>query len=186
MKASSMRKGSVIMYNNAPYRVMECSHHTPGNLRAKVQVKMRNLLNSAQTEVRFNATEDIEEADVFLKKATYTYGDNAGYHFMDAETYEETTISADAIGDAVYYLQDNMAVQITTYNGDPIGIELPSTVTLTVADCPPEIKGATASNSPKPAKTDTGLQLNVPPFIKMGERIIVNTQDGSYVGRASD
>lgn len=184
MKGNDISRGSVIMYNGQPYKVMEFRHHTPGNKRALVQTKLRNLLSGNQTEVRFSATEEIEEADVFFTKATYLYGDNSGYHFMRAETYEEFTIEAETLGDSVYYLQDQMEVDVTEYQGQAIGIVVPPSVILTVVETEPELKAATASNSPKPAKTDTGLTLSVPPFVKEGDRIVVNTVEGSYIKRA--
>ena len=184
MKASDIRRGAVILYNNVPHRVMDFNHHTPGNLRAMVQTKLRNLLSGTQTEVRFSSTEQLPEADVNTGKATYLYEDQSGYHFMNAESYEEVSMSKDQLGDALYYLQDQMEVEITTFNGEPIGINLPQSVILEIADTEPEMRGATASNSPKPAKTTTGLQLSVPAFIKIGERIIVNTEEGKYLSRA--
>lgn len=184
MKASSIRKGSVIMYNKSPYRVMDFHHHTPGNLRAMVQTKLRNLLNGSQTEVRFSSTEDIEEADVMTLKATFLYHDGDGYHFMYAESYEQVTISNETLGDSIYYLKDQMDVDITTYNSEPIGIQLPSTVTLEIVDTEPDMKGATQSSSYKPAKTDTGLTLGVPPFVNIGDKIVVRTEDNQYVKRA--
>lgn len=184
MKGNDIRRGMVIMYNNAPHRVMDFMHQTPGNLRARVQTKLRNILSGSQTEVRFSATEDIEEATVFTSTATYLYGDATGYHFMDGESFEQISFDDDTIGEARYYLQDNMQVQITTYEGQPIGIDLPTTVVLTVVETEPAIRGATATNSPKPAKTDTGLTVTVPAFVKEGDRIVVNTSDASYVSRS--
>jgi len=184
MKANDIRRGVVIMYNNVPHRVIDFRHHTPGNLRAMVQTKLRNLLSGTQTETRFSSTEDIPEADVVTSPATYLYADGDGYHFMNSSTYEETTISTEVLGDGIYYLQDQMAVEVTYYNGEPIGINLPSTVVLTVQETEPELRGATASNSPKPAKMDTGLTITVPAFIKIGDRVVVNTAEGKYLSRA--
>lgn len=184
MKANDIRKGNVILYNNQPYRVIDFHHHTPGNLRAMVQTKLRNLLTGNQTEVRFSATENIEEADVFYSKATYLYSDNDGFHFMRTDSYEQFTMTKEALGDAVYYLQEQMEVDLTDYNGEPIGIVLPQTVVLTIVETEPELKGATASNSPKPAKTETGLQISVPAFVKEGEKVVVNTVEGTYIKRA--
>ncbi|MDZ4786318.1 MAG: elongation factor P [bacterium] len=184
MKANDIRRGSVIMHNGIPHRVMDFHHHTPGNLRAKVQTKLRNLISGTQTEIRFSSTEDVEEADVSTMAATYLYADGSGYHFMYSETYEEVTISSDLLGDGKYFLQDQMAVEVTTFNDNPIGVKLPQTVTLTVAETEPELRGATASNSPKPAKTDTGLQVTVPAFVKVGDRIVVNTEESKYLSRA--
>jgi len=184
MKANDIRKGNVILYNGAPHKVMEFHHHTPGNLRAMIQTKLRNLLTGNQTETRFSSTEEVTEADVYTYKATYLYSDNTGFHFMNNESYEQLALDKDTLGDAVYYLQEQMEVEITSFEGNPIGVGLPTSVVLTIAETEPEMRGATASNSPKPATTDTGLSLNVPPFIKVGEKIVVNTQDGSYVSRS--
>lgn len=184
MKANDIRRGIVIIHNGTPFRVLDFHHHTPGNWRAHVQTKLRNVLTGVQTEVRFSSTEEIELADVLTFKATFLYSDDSSFHFMNAESFEEIGIRREVVGDAMYYFQEQMEVEITTHNGEPIGVELPQTVVLTVVETAPELKGATASNSPKPAKTDTGLQLNVPPFIKQGERIIVSTAEGKYLSRA--
>ena len=185
MKAMDLRKGTVILHEKTPYRVMAYQHTAPGKGRAVVQTKLRNLLNGNQTEIRFGSTEKVEIADVIQENAAYLYADGSGYNFMNNATYEQVSISESVMGDAKFYLQDNMEVQITLFEGNPIGIELPSTVTLTIVETAPELKGATATNSPKPAKTDTGLQLSVPNFIKQGEKIVVNTSDGTYSSRAS-
>jgi len=184
MKASEIRRGSVIMYNKTPYRVMDFRHHTPGNLRAMVQTKLRNLLNGSQTEVRFSSTEDIPEADVMTSRATFLYQDGDGYHFMFTDSYEQISMSAEALGDSVYYLKDQMDVDLTTYNSEPIGVQLPATVVLEIVDTEPNMNGATQTSSYKPAKTDTGLSLGVPQFINNGDKIIVRTEDNQYVKRA--
>ena len=184
MKANELRKGTVILYEKVPYRVMEANHSTPGNLRARVQTKLRNLLNGNQTEVRFGSTEDVVIADVVQEAAVYLYSDATGYNFMSNVTYEQVAIPESVMGDYKYYLQDNMAVQITLFEGNPIGVDLPSTVTLTIAETEPELKGATATGSSKPAITETGLQIGVPGFVKVGDKIVINTSDGSYVSRA--
>lgn len=184
MKASDIRRGSVVLHNNVPHRVMEFRHHTPGNLRAMVQAKLRNLLTGNQTEIKWSSTEELLEADVLTTRATYLYSDAEGFHFMNEETYDQVTLDNDVMGDAIYYVEEQMKVDLTLFEGAPIGISLPSTVVLTVQETSPEIKGATASNSPKPAKTNTGLTISVPPFIKEGERVVVSTADGSYIERA--
>jgi elongation factor P len=184
MKAKDIRRGSVLMYNNAPYRVMDFHHHTPGNLRAMVQTKLRNLLSGNQTEVRFSSTEDLQEADLFTFNASFLYSDSEGFHFMNLESYDQMAISKEVVGDAAYYLQEEMQVEISTFNEAPISVKLPKSTILTIAETEPEFKGATASNSPKPAKTDTGLALTVPPFVKVGDRVIVDTEEGRYMSRA--
>jgi elongation factor P len=184
MKAKDVRKGTVIIYKNTLHSVMDFHHHTPGNLRAMVQMKLRNLVNGTQVEHRFSSTEDIETADVFQQKGTYLYADGNGFHFMNAETYEEVTITPEMIGDGQYYLKEGMEVQLSMHDENPIGIQLPQTVVLEVVDTEPGIKGATATNSPKPAKMETGLQLTVPQFVNIGDQIIVKTDTGEYLSRA--
>jgi elongation factor P len=184
MKAKDVRKGTVIIYKNTLHSVMDFHHHTPGNLRAMVQIKLRNLVNGTQVEHRFSSTEDIETADVFQQKGTFLYSDANGFHFMNAETFEEVTISLEMIGDGQYYVKEGMEVQLSMHDENPIGIQLPQTVNLTIVDTEPGIKGATATNSPKPAKTETGLQLTVPQFINVGDEIIVKTETGEYFSRA--
>ena len=184
MRAKDVRKGNVVMYNNIPHRVMDFQHRTPGNLRAFVQMKLRNLLNGAQTETRFASDDDLEFADLFTFKASFLYSDDSGFHFMNSENYEQIALSPELIADGKYYLSESLEVEISTLDERPIGVELPKTVTLVVVETVPEIKGATATNVGKPATLNTGLLVNVPPFIKQGERIIIDTTDGSYLSRA--
>ena len=184
MKANDVRKGTVLLHNGAPHRVMEFTHVTPGKGQAVVQTKLRNLMTGSQTEVRFSSTESVDEADVYSFKATYLYSDSDGYYFMNQQDYEQLTLSAELLGDDVPFLQEQMEVDVTTFESNPIGVKLPQTVVLTITETEPEMKGATASNSPKPATTDTGHTLSVPPFIKQGEKVIVSTDTGEYVSRA--
>ena len=184
MRAKDIRKGNVIIYNKAPYRVMEFAHRTPGNLRAFVQIKMRNLMSGAQTEQRFASDDELEFADLFTYKAQYLYSDGDGSHFMNIETYDQIALNEDIVGDAKYYLQEGITVEISTLDERPISLTLPKTVEMLIEDTTPELRGATASNSPKPARTTTGLQLTVPPFLKIGDKIVVDTEDGSYLSRA--
>lgn len=186
MRANNIRKGNVVLYRKEPYRVMDFHHVTPGKGQAVVQTKLRNLLTGNQTEARFSSTEDVEMADIFTSKATYLYKDGEDYHFMDTSSYEQFSLSKESLGDDTYYIQEEMEVGVTFFNSNPIGIELPATVILTVVETEPELRGATAANSPKPAITDSGLSLSVPPFLKEGEKILVNTADGSYMSRAND
>ena len=184
MRAKDLRRGSVVLYKGAPHKVLDFEHRTPGNLHAFVQATLRNIITGIQSNTKFSSTEDLEEADVFTSHATYLYADAHHYVFMNSESYEEVHISGEVLGDGKYYLQDGMTVDLLTYNGSPVGVTLPKTVVLTVTDTEPELRGATASNSPKPATTDTGLSLNVPPFIKQGDRINVDTTEGKYLSRA--
>ena len=184
MRANNLKKGNVILFNSAPCKIIEFVHVTPGKGNAVCQMKLRNLINGVQTETRFASTADVDLADVFTSKANFLYSDADGYHFMDINSYEQFTLSADILDEQVYYLQENMEVMVTLFNDQPISIELPASVILVIAETQPEVKGATATNSPKPATTNTGLQLSVPPFIKEGERIIVSTAEGKYISRA--
>jgi elongation factor P len=183
MKAKEIRKGTILLVKGALYRVMEFNHHTPGNLRAMVQVKLRHVINGTQTEHRFSSTEDIETADVYSNPASFLYSDGSGYHFMNSETFEEITISDEMMGDSKYYLQEGMQIHVSTYEDNPIGIELPLTVVLSIVETEPSLRGATATSSAKPAKTDTGLQVAVPTFVNVGDHIVVNTETGEYLSR---
>lgn len=184
MKAKDVRRGTVILFKNTLYSVMDFHHHTPGNLRAMVHMKLRNLNNGTQTEHRFSSTEDIDTADVFNQAATFLYSDSEGFHFMNSETYEQVAVSNELVGDNKYYIQEGMQVQLSMYEENPIGIQLPQTVILAIKDTEPGLKGATQSNSPKPAKTETGLQLAVPQFVNIGDRVVINTETGEYQSRA--
>ncbi len=183
MNASEIRKGIVILYNGTPHRVLEFQHRTPGNLRAFVQARIRNLLTGLATEVRFSSTESIERVSLEQHRMQYLYKEGDDYHFMNTQTYEQITLDAEALGDNIYYLVDNSEIEVETYDGKPIGIKPEAIIELTVVETQPEMRGATASNSPKPATLETGLKLNVPPFVKEGERIRVDTSTGKTLAR---
>jgi elongation factor P len=183
MNASEIRKGIVINYNNAPHRVLEFQHRTPGNLRAFVQARIRNLLTGLATDVRFSSTEAVERVTLEQHTMQYLYKEGDKYHFMNTETYEQIELDAEALGDNVYYLVDNTEIEVETYEGRPIGITPAPIIELTVVETQPEMRGATAANSPKPATLETGLVVNVPPFVRQGERIRVDTTTGQYIER---
>jgi len=183
MNASEIRKGIVIIYNGAPHRVLEFQHRTPGNLRAFVQARIRNLMSGLATEVRFSSTESIERVTLEQHTMQYLYKEGDDYHFMNTETYEQITLDKEALGDNVYYLVDNTEIEVETYEGKPIGITPAPIIELTVVETQPEMRGATASNSPKPATLETGLVITVPPFVKQGERIRIDTNTGQYIER---
>lgn len=185
MKAKDIRKGNIVLFNGVPCRIMEFHHHTPGNLRALVQLRMRNLLTGSQVETKVASTDDLPEADVFTYDATFMYGDADGFHFMHSETYDQIAITTELMGDGKYYLQDGMKIMVMTFNGEPIGVQLPKSVVLVVSETEPEVKGGTVSNTGKPATTNTGLTLQVPAFIKQGEKIEVSTETGEFLGRAN-
>jgi elongation factor P len=184
MNANDIRKGMLIMYNDTPHRVLDFQHRTPGNLRAFVQAKLRNIKTGSSTEVRFSSTENIERAILEEVEMEYLYSDGDMYNFMNTETYEQIALNTETLGDAMDYLVEGTKIKIEFFEGAPMGVELPAAVELTVVETSPELKGATASNSPKPAKLNTGVTVQVPPFIKEGDRIRVDPTKGVYLERA--
>ena len=184
MQANDIRRGMIIMYNNVPHRVLDFQHRTPGNLRAFVQVKLRNIKTGSSTELRFSSTENIERALLEEHEMEYLYSDGDMHHFMNTETYDQIALDNETLGDGTNYLVAGMKINIEMFEGQPMGLSLPPAVELTVVETPPELKGATASNSPKPAKLETGVTIQVPPFIKEGDRIRVDPNKGVYLERA--
>ena len=184
MQANDIRRGMIIMYNNAPYRVLDFQHRTPGNLRAFVQAKIRNLKSGSSTEVRFSSTENIERASLEDHEMEYLYSDGDMHYFMNTENYEQIALDVESLGDSMNYLTGGTKIKVQFFDGAPMGVELPPAVELTVVETAPELKGATASNSPKPAKLETGVSVQVPPFIKEGDRIRVDPSKGVYLERA--
>jgi elongation factor P len=163
---------------------MNASHVTPGNLRGFVQARMRNLRNGNSFEHRFGSTEKVERAILDTRQMEYLYSDPSGHHFMNQETYEQVTMEDETLGDSMLYLLPNTVIQVDFHDENPVGIELPNTVTLEVVDTEPSMKGATASASYKPAKMETGLTVMVPPFIEVGTKIIIDTRENKYLSRA--
>ncbi|HWC77821.1 MAG TPA: elongation factor P [Blastocatellia bacterium] len=184
MQANDIRRGMIIMYNNVPHRVLDFQHRTPGNLRAFVQAKLRNIKNGSSTEVRFSSTENIERAALEEHEMEFLYSDSDLHHFMNTETYDQIALDGETLGEAMNYLVPGTKIEVEFFDGQPIGVELPPAVELTVVETTPELKGATASNSPKPAKLETGVTVQVPPFIKEGDRIRVDPAKGVYLERA--
>ncbi len=174
----------VIKHNNDLHAVFSVEHRTPGNLRAFIQAKLRNLRTGAMYEHRFRSADAIEKITVDEVDMEYLYNDGDDYHFMNTETYEQTHLTRDVLGEAVDYLIPNLQIKVEFYNGKPVGIELPQTVELTVVETEPGLKSATATNVMKPAKLETGLVVQVPPFINEGEKIRVDTSEGAYLSRA--
>jgi elongation factor P len=184
IQATRLRKGMLIKLSDDLYRILELQHVTPGNLRGFVRVKMRNLRNGTQSEQRLRSEDVIERATLDERVMQYLYSDSAGHHFMDTESYEQLALSDEILGDAVGYLVPESTIRMEFYGAEPVGIELPQTIDLTVTDTAPGIKGATASAQLKPATLETGLVVQVPPFINVGDRIRVNTESGEYQARA--
>lgn len=174
----------VIKFNGELYSVFTMTHRTPGNLRGFVQVKMRSLRTGSMNEHRFASEDRVEKAMLDEQKMEYMYKDAEYFYFMNTETYEQVQLSAELLGDAALYLIDNLPVAVTFYEGKAMSVELPATVDLTIVETEPSLKGATVSNVGKPAKMETGLVVQVPAFIEQGEKIRVNTTEGTYVERA--
>lgn len=184
VQARRLRKGQLIKINNDLFRILELHHLTPGNLRAHVQCRMRNIRTSSLHDVKWRAEEDIERASLEEKEMQYLYKDGDSYCFMDTSTYDQVHMSSEVLGDAMGYLVPDSTIRVEFYGEEPVGIELPATVDLLVKETVPGIKGATVSNQVKPATVETGLVVQVPPFINEGDRIRVNTETGEYQSRA--
>ena len=182
--ATQLRPGMVVKFNNDLFSVFKMEHRTPGNLRGFVQVKMRNFKSGTMIEHRFSSEDKVEKASLDEQEMEYLYDDGEYYYFMNTETFEQMHLVKDLLGDATDYLTPNLKVNVEFYEGKPISVELPPTVDLIVAETEPGIKGATVSNVTKAAKCETGLVVQVPPFITEGEKIRVSTSDASYQARA--
>lgn len=182
--ATQMRPGMVIKYNNDLYSVFSVNHRTPGNLRGFVQARMRSLKSGTMIENRFSSEDKVEKAILDEQEMEYLYDDGEYYYFMNTENYEQMHLTKEILGDATSYLIPQLKVHVEFYEGKPMSVELPASVDLTVVETEPGLRSATASNVTKPAKLETGLVVQVPPFINEGQKIRVNTADGSYSERA--
>jgi elongation factor P len=184
LPATRLKKGMLIKMENDLFRILELQHVTPGNLRGFVRVKMRNIRNGTLNDNRFRSEDQVERAVLDEREMQYLYQDGDSFYFMDTANYEQIHISSEALGESVNYLKAEMTIQVEFYGSEPVGIELPQTVDLKVTDTVPGIKGATASNQIKPATLETGVVVNVPPFINSGDVIRVSTETGEYLSRA--
>ena len=173
----------LIQIGNDLFRALDVMHVTPGNLRGFVRVKMRNIRTGVLADNRFRSEDQVERAVLDEREMQYLYQDGEDYYFMDTSSYEQVHITGEALGDSVNYLKAEMTIQVEFFGTEPVGIELPQTVDLKVTDTVPGIKGATASNQIKPATLETGVVVNVPPFINPGDVIRVNTETGEYLSR---
>ncbi len=182
--ATQLRPGMIVKFNNELHSVFSMVHRTPGNLRGFVQAKMRNLRSGSMTEHRFSSEDKVERVALDEHEMEYLYDDGEYYYFMNTENYEQMHLTKDMLGDGVFYLTPQLKVNVEFYEGKPISVELPPSVEMTVTETEPGLKGATVSNVTKPAKMETGLVVQVPPFINQGERIRVSTSEGTYQERA--
>ena len=173
----------LIKMNGTLYRVLGFNHVTPGKGRAFVQTRLRNVRTSALQDHRFSSNDTVERAMLDSRSMQYMYADSIGYHFMDTETYDQVSLDGETLADAIDYLLPDSTITVELFEGDPVGIEIPLTVDLTVEETAPAIKGATASAQLKPARLETGLTIQVPPFISNGDKVRVKTETGAYQSR---
>lgn len=184
VQATRMRAGMVIRHEGKLYSVFSLFHRTPGNKRGFVQTKLRNLESGAMMDYRFSSEDMVERAFLDEKEVEYLYHEGDVFTFMDTTTFEQYHLTRDTLGDTVGYLVPNLQLKVEFYEGKPIGLELPAAVELKVIETEPGLKGASATNVTKPARLETGITVNVPPFIDAGETIRVDTAEGTYLERA--
>jgi len=184
IQATRMKKGMLIKIEQDLFRVLELQHVTPGNLRGFVRVKFRNIRSGNLSDQKLRSEDTVERATLDEREMQYLYQDGEDYYFMDTVSFDQVHITGEALGDSVNYLKAEMTIQVEFYGTEPVGIELPVTVDLKVTDTAPGIKGATASAQVKPATLETGLVVQVPPFVNPGDSIKVSTETGEYLSRA--
>ncbi|MDB5322263.1 MAG: translation elongation factor [Phycisphaerales bacterium] len=184
MRASEVRRGQAVIIDGKLFVVTNADHNTPGNLRAKVQFKLRDVSKGTIMDKRVGATDDIETTTLDSRSVEYLYSDNEGHVLMDLETYEQDSISKEVFGDDIKFLKPNTQLTAMFHEGKIVSYDLPKTVDLKIKDTAPGIKGATATNQMKDAELETGLTTRVPPFIEVGETIRISTETGQYMSRA--
>jgi len=184
IKVTKMRVGNLVVFEGELYRVHSVDHRTPGKGNACIQTKLRHLAKGNLIDKRFLSDVKIEKASLDTHDMEFLYEEDNGYIFMNNESYEQMTLSKELIDEDAGYLLPNMNIKVEFYNEEPVGIQLPLTVTLKVTDTEPYVKKATASAQTKPATLETGLKVIVPGFVQVGEAIRVNTETGEYIERA--
>jgi elongation factor P len=183
MNANDLRPGMIIKHNGELYSIHKAEHRTPGNLRAFVQARMRNLRSGAISDHRFRSTDAVDKVNLDEVEMQYLYPDGDFFHFMNTANYEQIQLHKDVVGDRAHYMMPDVLLKVEFFEGKPVDIQLPAVVDLKVVETEPGIKGASATNVTKPAKLDTGLVVQVPPFISEGEIIRVDTSEGTYLER---
>jgi len=183
MPATRLRKGHLITLRSALYRVLEVKHLTPGKGKGFVQAKLRDVRAGTLTDHKFRSEDSVDRATFDVRSMQFLYRDGDLFHFMDTENYEQVQLSSEAMSGATEYMIPDAVITVEFFEGEPVGLELPTTVDLVVEDTAPGIKGATASAQVKPARLETGLVVQVPPFVNNGDRIRVNTETGEYQSR---
>ncbi|MDQ3515876.1 MAG: elongation factor P, partial [Gemmatimonadota bacterium] len=184
MPATQIRRGMVLVHNGEPCRVVEFRHHTPGNLRAMIQTKLKNLRSGSNFEHRFRAADTVEKASMETHDLEFMYQGGDTYHFMNTENYDQIELDEEALGDNAQWMQPGMRIQAEYYDGRPIGIQLPNSMVFEIVDTSPVMKTATKTASAKPAKLENGVTVNVPEFVGPGEKVRVNPNTGEYLDRA--
>lgn len=184
MRASGMRKGTIINEKGDLYIVVDMDHRTPGNYRACYQVYIKNLKDGRVIKQRYNPDDEVDEARLDAHNAQYLYHDSSGFHFMSMETYETIVLSEEVVGDAKNYIKENSEIKFLYYNNKPVSLELPPRVDLKVIEAPVGLRGDTEGSAKKQITLETGYKLNTPLFIKEGDIITIDTATGEYVGRA--
>jgi elongation factor P len=183
IQATALRRGMLIKKDGELFSVFSAIHKTPGNLRGFVQARLRNLRNGSMGEYRFRSVDMVEKISLDEHEMEYLYKDGTDYYFMNTENYEQIHLNEEVLGDSVLYLIPNIKIKVEFYEGNPIGLDLPASVEMVVVETEPGLKSATASNVNKPAKMETGLVVQVPPFIDAGEKIRIDTNEGKYLER---
>ena len=182
--ATQIRRGMVLVFEGDPCRVIEFRHHTPGNLRAMVQAKLKNLRTGSSFEHRFRAADSIDPASMETHDLEFLYQGGDTYHFMNVENYDQLEMDEETLGDNAQWMQPNMKIQAEYYDGRPVGIKLPNSLVLELVDTAPVMKTATKTASTKPAKLENGVTINVPEFVGTGDKVKVNPSTGEYQERA--
>ena len=186
MQATLLRVGMVIVHRGDLCRIMSVQHVTPGNKRGFVQARMRNLVSGSSYEHKFRSEDNVDKAHLEKHPMQYLYESSGQYTFMNTNNYEQVTLSEEDLGDQVKFLIPDVVVSMEIHDTRPVGVELPTTVDLKVTAADPGLKGATATNSPKPATLETGLHIQVPQFVEQGETVRVDTATGKYMTRVKD
>jgi elongation factor P len=184
--ASSLRKGNAVDIDGKLYVVLTAQNIHPGKGTPVTQLELRRITDGVKISERYRTTEMVERAFLEEHEYTFLYEDGEGCHFLNPENYEQVTVPRDVIGEQAVYLSDGMTVSITSHDGVPLSVALPPRVTLEVVETEPVTKGQTAASSYKPAKLSNGVMTSVPPHIQAGTRVVVSTEDGSYLERAKD
>ncbi|HXW05101.1 MAG TPA: elongation factor P [Vicinamibacterales bacterium] len=184
IQATRLKKGMLVKIGEDLFRVLDLQHVTPGNLRGFVRIKFRNIRSGTLSDQKLRSEDFIERATLDEREMQYLYKDGDAFHFMDTGTFEQLHIASEALGESVNYIVPDAIIKVEFYGSEPVGIELPQTVDLKVEDTVPGIKGATASAQVKPARLETGLVVQVPPFVNAGDTVRVSTETGQYLSRA--